>query len=256
MNCKFCDGFSHQLKAGMGKRALAAVLIAFAGLSVVPAKADSLDAFENLSQDQFETVARNLSAATHYKSISPVEPLGTLGFDVGLEISSTNIDDDLFDIASSDGFSGGELIVPRVHVHKGLPFGLDVGASLSQVPDSDFSIIGGELRYSFVEGGVISPAIGIRLTHSRVEGASDFDLNSTGLEASISKGILIFTPYAGAGIVRSNADPVGVDTLSEETYDQRKIYVGVTMNIGFALTAEVERTGDYRTYSVKGGIRF
>jgi hypothetical protein len=225
-------------------------------LPVANAQADSLASFENLSQDQFRAIARNLSAATHYKSIAPAENLGTLGFDIGLEVSSTDIDGSLFDQASDGDFSGSELIIPRVHVHKGLPFGLDLGASLSRVPDTELTILGGELRYSFVSGNVITPAIGVRATYSVVEGASDFDMNSAGLELTVSKGFLLVTPYAGIGIVRSTADPKNIAGLSSDTYEQNKYYAGATLNFGIALTAEIERTEDFRTYSVKAGIRF
>lgn len=218
--------------------------------------ADSLASFESLSQEQFASVARNLSAATHYKSISPAESLGLLGFDVGLEVSSTEVDSDLFDQASDGDFKGSELIIPRLHAHKGLPFGIDLGASLTSVPDTEFSIIGGEVRYSVVTGGVLSPAIGVRATYSQVEGASDFDLKSTGLELTISKGFLMITPYAGAGIVRSTAEPKDIAGLTADTYEQKKYYVGATFNFGIALTAEVEQTGDFRTYSAKVGLRF
>lgn len=238
------------------KRWLVRLLVHSACLCSGVVVADSLTSFEALSQAQFESAARNLSAATHYKSIAPAESLGALGFDVGLEVSSTDIDGMLFDQASDGDFKGSELIIPRLHAHKGLPFGFDIGASLSQVPDTEFSIIGGELRYALVEGNTLSPALGIRATYSQVEGASDFDLNSTGIELTISKGFLMLTPYAGAGIVRSTAKPRDIAGLTSDTYEQTKYYVGATFNIGFALTAELEQTGDFRTYSAKAGIRF
>ncbi|MBX2879859.1 MAG: hypothetical protein KTR32_08000 [Granulosicoccus sp.] len=232
--------------------------LALAGMifGPIPAIASSLASFDSLTQQQFKLVAESLGAATHYKSLSPAESLGTIGFDIGIEVSSTNIDGDLYDLASDGNFRGTELIIPRLHAHKGLPFGFDIGASLTEVPDTEFSIIGGELRYALLKGSSISPAAGLRITHSQVEGATDFDLSSSGLEVSISKGFLMLTPYAGAGIVRSTMDPNDIQGLTSETFDQRKLYVGVTLNIGFALTAEVERTGDYRTYSAKAGIRF
>lgn len=232
------------------------VVLSGAMLQTGVSMADSLASFESLNQEQFASIARNLSAATHYKSISPAEGLGLLGFDVGVEISSTDIDGDLFDQASDGDFKGSELIIPRLHAHKGLPFGLDVGASYTSVPDTEFSIFGGEVRYSVLTGGILSPAVGVRATYSQLDGASDFDLKSTGLELTISKGFLMVTPYAGAGIVRSTADPKGISGLSSETYDQKKYYVGATVNFGLALTAELEQTGDFRTYSAKLGLRF
>jgi hypothetical protein len=87
------------------------------------ASAESLGSIGSLSQDQFVSLARNLSAATHYRSIAPAEALGTLGLDVGVELSSTETNSDLFDLASDGSCGSTEMLVPRLHVHKGLPSG-------------------------------------------------------------------------------------------------------------------------------------
>lgn len=217
--------------------------------------ADSLDSIGVLSQGQFKSLAESLGASTHYKALVPIEPLGTLGFDIGVEVSSTDVDGDLFDLASSGDFKGTELLMPKLHAHKGLPFGLDVGAFISQIPDSELTVIGGEFRYSWVDGNAVLPAIGLRLSHSQVQDADDLDVKNSALEVGISKGLLMLTPYAGVGVVRTSADHASPD-LSSESFNQRKLYVGATINFGIAFTVEIDRTGDARTYSAKAGIRF
>ena len=238
-----------------GVRTTLALLCA-AVLLPVAAIADSLDSLSSLSQERFNSFSRNLGAATHYKSLSPAEGLGILGFDIGVNLSSTDIDQSLFDLASSGSFDGAELILPRVHLQKGLPFGLDVGASFSNVPQTDISVLGGELRLSIVDGGIVTPAVALRASYSQVEGIENLAFNSSALELTISKGFLLLTPYAGVGLVRTRAEPDNLGTLRAETFDQEKIYAGVVLNFGFALTLEADRTGDFRTYSAKTGIRF
>lgn len=219
------------------------------------AKADSLDELELLTQGEFKTLSENVAAASHYKSITPAEPLGVLGFDVALELSSTDIDSDLFDKASAGGYDLGSFLVPRLHVHKGLPFNLDLGASLTAIPDTDFKVFGAELRYAILEGGIATPALAIRLTHSKITGVDEFDMDSTGAEVSISKGFAILTPYAGAGVVRTNSDP-NVGVLLDESFSQKKIYAGLNISLGLNFGLEVDVTGDYTTYSAKAGLRF
>lgn len=220
------------------------------------AQADSLGSFDQLNQSQFLELSENVGAATQYKAISPPESLGVIGFDVGIEVSSTDIRGELFDLASGGEFDGSELIIPRVHIHKGLPLGFDLGASLGIIPDTDARIFGAELRYAVVQGGVATPAVGIRASYSQVQGLEQLEHNDVGIEVGISKGFLIATPYAGAGIIRSESDPQNIDGLTSESYEQRKLFVGITLNIGFALTVEADRTGDTRTYSAKAGLRF
>jgi len=238
-------------------RFLALSVISFSafGASGV-ASADSLDTIEALDQAQFMEFSKDLGAATHYRGVSSLESMGLLGFDIGLSLSSTDISGEIFDVASDGNFDGSDLIVPKVHVQKGLPFGLDVGAMLSAVPDTDITLIGAELRYAIVDGGIVTPSVGIRATHSRLLGIDELEFNNSAIEVGISKGFLMLTPYAGAGFVRSTSTPNDINGLSEETIEEEKLFLGVTLNLGIALTLEADRTGDIRTYSAKAGIRF
>lgn len=217
--------------------------------------AESFDSLETLSQERFRQLSENIAAAVHYKGVGPAEPLGLIGFDLGVEISSTEIDEELFAEASNGGIDEAEMIIPRLHVNKGLPFGFDVGAAVSVVPGTDIKALSGELRYALMSGGVLSPAVGIRGSHAIIEGVDEFDMSSSALEITASKGFAILTPYIGAGVVKSTVTP-NVGTLTEESFDQDKVFAGVTINLGFAITLEADKTDDYRTYSAKLGFRF
>lgn len=225
--------------------------------------ADSLDQLGSLSQADFLQLSKNVAAATHYKSMAPPEPLGILGFDVALELSATDLDEALFDAASSGGYSLDSFLVPRLHVHKGLPFNLDVGASLTSIPDSDFQILGAEIRYAILGGSVVTPALAIRGTYSLITGVDEADFSSAGVELAISKGFLNFTPYGGVGIIYSESSPnqtpeqQQVLSLADESFDQKKVFVGLNINLGLVnLGFEADATGDYETYSAKVGFRF
>ena len=241
-------------KIGIAKR-LVGVLAGFTLIASAPATA--LESVENLNQAQFLDLARNLGAATHYKSISPSEPLGPLGFDIGMRVSSTDIDGILFDLASDGDFDGAtEAIVPSVSAHKGLFLGLDVGASVGAIPGTDGTVVGAEVRYAIVKGDFFKPSIGVRASYSEIKGLDDFTLDNKALELGISKGFLFITPYAGVGIVQTNIDGKGISSLGSESEEQRKLFVGATINLGLAITLEAEQTGDFRTYAAKAGFRF
>ncbi len=231
---------------------LAVLSVAFSATTV---RADTLDSLGVLTQAQFLTLSENMGAATHYKALAPAEPLGPLGFDVALEVSSTDIDSTIFDLASGGGFELDTFLIPRLHVHKGLLFGLDIGASLTAIPDTDFKVFGAELRYAILEGSIATPALAVRATYSKVTGIDQVDFDTMGLELAVSKGFAILTPYAGVGYLRSNSKP-NVDDLAEESFDQQKVFAGLSVNLGFTVGLEVDVTGDYTTYSVKGGLRF
>ena len=242
------------------KRWIAAVpLLITLPVVTVPARADAFDSVGLLSQDDFQTLTGNVGAATHYKSISPGETLGVLGFDVAVELSSTDIDDAVLDRASNGDADMDSLLVPRLHAHKGLPFGLDIGASVGQVAETDMTVLGAELRYSIIDGNVALPAVGVRASYSLTEGSDNLDVQNAAVELSVSKGFLMLTPYGGVGYVRTTAEPgdaQAITQLEDESVEEGKLFIGLNVNLGFNFGFEMDRTGDYTTYSAKAGIRF
>jgi len=228
-----------------------------AGCASMSAHAQTFDALESLTQDQFELLMSNLAAATHYKGIAPAEPLGILGADVAFELSSTDTSNDVFELAGGSAADlSSTVIVPRLHAHKGLPFGFDVGAFLGAVADTDITIIGLEVRYALIQGGILTPALAVRASASRLQGTSDIELDNAALEITLSKGFLPFTPYVGAGIVFSRGSVNGISELDDVSFDQEKLFIGVNVNLGINFGVEAEITGEFTTFSAKTGIRF
>lgn len=233
-------------------------LLAFAFFIIAPvAQATSFSTLDLLNQEQFRSVAENVAAATHYKAVTPAEPLGIIGFDVGLSLSNTPLEDEaVFNLASEGDFDVPGLILPRLSAHKGLPFGIDFGASVSAVPSTDITVLGAEVRYAILKGGIALPAVGVRASFSTLSGVDEFDMQSLGLDISVSKGFLLLTPYAGAGIVRTTVTPNDVGTLVEEEFDQTKLFAGININLGLNITLEADRTDDFTSFSAKAGFRF
>lgn len=233
-------------------------LIALACFFSATAQAASFNSLDALSQAQFKSFAENVSAATQYKAIAPAEPLGVIGLDVGVSVSYTPIDDleDVFDLASSGDFDTPALILPRVSVQKGLPFGIDVGASVSGAPGTDIKVLGAEVRYALLEGGVASPAVALRGSYSMLQGVDELDMNTMGVDLSISKGFVMLTPYAGAGAIRTTATPNDSVTLEEEVIEETRLFAGVNLNLGMNFVLEADKTGDHTSFSVKAGFRF
>lgn len=219
--------------------------------------AASFNTLSALTQDQFKQLSENIAAAAQYKGITPPEPLGIIGFDIGLSLSHTGIEvDSVFDAASEGDFDVSGLVLPRLTVHKGLPLGIDIGASATGAPGTDIKILGAEIRYALLDGGVATPAVGIRASGSVIQGVDEMDMTNIGLDISASKGLLMFTPYIGAGVLRTTATPNDAGTLEEETLSQTKVFAGLNVNLGINFTLEADKTGDYTSYSAKAGFRF
>jgi hypothetical protein len=218
-----------------------------------PAFADDLDDIRNLTQAEFAKLSKDFAAAGSYKSVSPAEPLGITGFDIGLEVTSTKMEHG--DIWKKAGADSSTVYIPKLHVHKGLPFGIDVGASLSGVPGSDIKLGGAEIKYAFIDGGVAMPAVAVRAAASKLFGVDDLDMETRSVELLVSKGFLNVTPYGGVGKVWGTLTPHFAD-LTKEKPSASKVFAGVNFSLGFAnLAAEVDRTGGNKSVSVKLGFR-
>jgi len=240
----------------MTRRFLALSIIGLGGL-VLPVQAANLDAIGSLTQPEFRLLSEDLGAALSYKPILPAEPLGITGFDLGIEASTTKLENaTIFDKAVT-GSAPDTLYLPKLHVHKGLPFGFDIGASYAAVPDSNIKVWGAEVRYAIIKGGVATPAVAVRGSYSALNGVDQLKLTTTGLDVSISKGFAMFTPYAGVGKVWVRSTPDSSTGLVKEDFDLNKLFVGINMNLAVInIAIEGDKTGDATSYGIKFGWRF
>lgn len=232
---------------------LLCVLGAFAQ-PVLAANINLANFFGPAAQSNFKTLSEDLGSALSYKAVTPPTPLGITGFDLGLEVTSTK----MRNLALVTGNSSlTSLIVPKLHVYKGLPLGIDVGAFYSAVPSTNIKLYGGELRYAILEGGIALPAVGIRGAVTKLSGVSQLAFSTKSLDVSISKGFAMFTPYAGIGAVWVDSTPDAASGLAQETFRQNKIFAGGNLNLGLTnLALEYDKTGSETSYSAKVGFRF
>lgn len=215
---------------------------------------DNLDQLQKLNQTEFGSLAKDFTAAASYKAVAPGAPLGITGFDLGVEVSVTQLRDD--NVWKKAGADVSSIILPKIHVQKGLPFDIDIGASLAAAANSDIKLVGFEARYAIFSGGVATPSLSIRAATSRLSGVNQLDLNTQSLELTASKGFLLFTPYGGVGRVWGSVTP-HVMNLQKVSTAANKLFAGVNANFGLLnLLAEVDRTGDNDTVSVKVGFRW
>lgn len=232
------------------------LLLGVLGCFAQPVWAANINLGMIVTQSDFKAISEDMGSALSYKAITPPTPLGITGFDLGLELSSTKVQNSQPWI-NATGSSVSNLIVPKLHIYKGLPLNFDIGAFYSIVPGTNIKLYGGELRYAILEGGVASPAVGIRGALTKLSGVSQLAFSTKSLDVSISKGFAIFTPYAGIGYVWVDSNPDAATTLKEENFRQNKVFVGGNFNFGITnLALEYDKTGSAPTYSVKLGFRF
>lgn len=245
----------------MIKRLLTASAIAAASTSSFAAGLEFNQAFD---QSNFRGISEDMGSAFNYKNMRPAEPTGLLGFDISGSLSYTPVaNEEDWDAAFNGNVDA--LGAIGLSAAKGLPLGIDVGAYYGFIPEEDIKFVGATAAYAIAEGSVISPAISIRGSFMNVTGIDDLDFDTKSIEVSMSKGLTLVTPYIGVGKVWVTSSPDDVDVgggglnpvvlLEEEKFSMTKAFGGVKIAIpGIQLTAEVDKTGDATSYSIRTGF--
>lgn len=206
------------------------------------------------TQQDFESMSKDMVAAINYKAIVPAEATGLVGFGVGLILNYTPVEDKQ---AWQDvtGQNIDALGMVGLGVTKGLPFGVDVGAFYSKLPGTNVSVFGAEIRYAILEGGAATPAVALRGAYSKVSGIDSFSVSSNSFDVSVSKGFAFVTPYAGVGLVRGKTDP---DAFFEKVdVKETRLFLGSRFSLGLMeLTPEIEKIGDNTLYNLRIGFSF
>lgn len=233
------------------KRLLPAALLACA----LPAAAGEFPSLGDLSQDQFRRLSQDLGAALSYKGVTPATPLGWVGFDVGVEVSATDIENsDAFRLAGNS--APDYIVVPKLHVYKGLPWGFDIGAFIGAASEVNATLYGLDARWAVLDDGVATPAVALRLSGTQSSDTGGLKITTIAGDVMVSKKLTIATPYIGAGVVRTNAKAGGLG-LAEEEFDESRLFVGLNVNFAIVnLAFEAEKLGDNTTLSAKAGWRF
>ena len=231
------------------------IVLAVATLFAANAYAGDLNQIGTLTQNQFLKLSTDLGAASAYKGVTPATPLGLTGFDIGAEITQTSIENSaIFRQAGAGDIS--DLYVPKIHVTKGLPGGFDIGAFVSRVSGVGGTLIGLEARYAILDDGLTTPALGVRLSGTKLSGVAKLNLSTVAVDAMLSKKLTLVTPYIGAGSVRvkSSADVAG---LREESFNKSRVFIGMNVNFLLAnIALEAEKMGNNNSLSAKAGFRF
>jgi len=248
------------------KHKISAVLfILFFLVSPFVSAASNLDTINNLTgvdgQKIFRLLSEDVGAAISYRSLQPAEPLGTTGFDISLDITVSQLPNSKeWLVVNSDGDELKAIVLPKFHITKGLPYGIDIGAFYSGSSNTDIKVSGAELKYAFLEGSTTSPAISLRIDYSKLEGIDQLYMDTKGVDLSVSKGLAFLTPYIGIGSVWINSKPqaeAAAIGLEDESFQLSKSFVGVNIGMGIvSVNLEGDKVGDATSYSLKLALRW
>ncbi|MET0405759.1 MAG: hypothetical protein ABW123_25285 [Cystobacter sp.] len=166
------------------------------------------------TNSDFRAFARTLGAVMTATNLTPPETLGHAGFAVGMELGVVGLPQDSDVFLPTRDPQQGSVLVPSIHVRKGLPFSIDLGARVGWLDRSSLFAATGEIKWAVNEGFIAwLPDIGLRAHVTQLLNTRNFHLTATGLDVGVGKqfplgGMVTLTPYGGI-------DFVGVAARSE-----------------------------------------
>lgn len=210
------------------------------------------------TQATFRTILGDMGGAFNYKALNPAEPQGLVGFDVSANLTYAEVSDEAAWFAAT-GENIEQIGSVGVKISKGLPMGLDVSGFYNIVPGTDASVLGAAVSYSIEEGGLIAPAVAVRLGYTKGQGIEDFDFETKSIDFTVSKGFAMLTPYGGIGQVFIKGTPTSFRAtntfgLQEEDFSETRVFAGFKLNVGMQLAVEFEQAGDIETISARIGF--
>ena len=207
-------------------------------------------------QSDFRAISEDITAGLNYKALGPAEATGLTGFGIGVygTYAPTRNKDAWKNLTGSSVNGVG---MAGIALHKGLPFNIDVGATYTAVPGTSARLYGAELRYAILAGGIAEPALALRASYTGSSGIDQLKISTTSVDASLSKGFTVFTPYVGGGWVRGSVDPDASTGLTKETTNKAKVFAGLRIGLAlFEITPEYERVGNNNSYDLRLGLSF
>jgi hypothetical protein len=234
------------------------LLLLFGVLAAAPAHG-SFSVSPRATRGDFEAFHRRFSSDAYFYPRHSASPLGLIGFEVYADATyEDKFDDQSFNGTAVDGsYTGGFLSVARVGARKGLPGGVDLGLAYGKTLNGDVKLISAELQYAILHGGVLEPALSVRITGTRTVDATAYELNQYGADVLLSKGFTVLTPYIGAGLIRSKGRlDRGLLPSFEDTETHGVAFAGVTLNLLLPkINFEVEK-GEALQAAVRVGFGF
>jgi len=217
----------------------------------------------DFTQDDFKNMSRDIGLAVSYMPLAPAEPLGFPGFDIGVEATGVSIDKNasyLKKAVTNPNDIPSYIPEAKAHVQAGLPVvPIDLGIVYGAAPNTDVKLVGYEIKWAFLRGSTVAPAVAIRGAYTKLSGIDVFDIETKSLDLSISKGFAIFTPYGGIGEVWITGTPktnVPTVPLKKEDITETKGFVGAKLSFGIINFVAEADFAKVNAYSLRMNLHF
>lgn len=162
----------------------------------------------------FRAFAAELGSGLSSYTLTGTHTLGYNGFALEPELAVVSFGDSV-QFPTEKPFSS-PLLLPSLHVRKGLPWSLELGGRMAWVDKSHMAAGTLEGRWAITEGFRALPEVTLRVYGTHLFGAENFRLWGAGTDLSVGKrfavgGMITLAPYAGWNLGWTHATSQMID---------------------------------------------
>ncbi len=160
----------------------------------------------SIFQNTFIKMAGDIASILGPRKLGPSTTSGSLGFDLGVDIALSTVDEGSAHWANALPGDDGLMNTVALQFRKGLPFGFELGGDVAHLADSDLWALGLNLKYTFLEGYSYLPEAALRVGFWGVAGSRELDLVIISTDLAVSKefglgGVVAIAPYFTYGLL-------------------------------------------------------
>jgi len=222
------------------------------------------DLHSELTQDEFDEFAGEAGAVMRFHQVADARLLGPGNWDVGLQLSSTAVDDakgawnNTMSHPTEDHYLGHDLAFPRIVVRLGVSEWADVGVWGSLDPNANYGFIGLESKVALLKEGIRWPvSVSLRPNATVLLGPDEMWAGNSSVDLALSRSFHGVSPYLGVGASASMAVETSKDVDLDNGLSATPLaFAGLDFRWkALSLGAQVERS-DLTTYSFRAGGSF
>lgn len=173
--------------------------------------------FTSNANANFRAFARRMGALMTATNLAPPETLGHSAFSITAELSVVDLQGaTAVNQMPTQRPITGPVLLPSLHVRKGLPWSFELGARAAWFEKSRMGTGTVELKWALNEGFTYLPDIGVRAHVTKLLNSRDFDVTAGGIDLGLGKqfaiaGMVTLTPYVGWNLVFVGASSGSID---------------------------------------------
>lgn len=192
----------------------------------------------SLTQDQWKRYTRQVGEISDFKSLASAGTIGKKHFSIAIEYSVTPVNQ--HDLAWINTFVhpdencplGDQIKIPMLRAKFGVSDKMEIGAKWAIAPGANYGMIGGELKYAFLEETKKSPAAAVRGSFTALTGVTDYNISLGSIDLLVSKKVAGVSPYLGI----KESFIIGNETTSKVDLDKESLlatqgFIGVEYSI-------------------------